>query len=229
MNDIEKIYDILVGQDYPRKLFKDLKNIKKTATGYIACCPFHEDKSPSFSIAGNKPVWNCFAGCGSGDWIQYLQKRDGKTFKEALELLAYDAGYTLEHAIDFPTLSRELIVTSALETAQGLFTQFLLAPQGVQALSYLHKRGYDDASVRSMELGFFPDYEEIHGYLSSHGFSEETIQECGFRTSGLGSSHLVTIPYRDKIGRIKGFIVRSIEDGVQPKYKFTYEIGRAHV
>lgn len=222
MNDIEKIYDILVGQDYPGKLFRDLKKLKRTSTGYIACCPFHEDKSPSFSISGTKPVWNCFAGCGSGDWIQYLQKKDGKSFKEALELLAYDAGYTLEHSTDFPTLSREIIKTSALESAQGLFSQLLFAPQGKEALSYLIQRGYDDNFIRSMELGFFPPYDEIHGYLSSHGFLEETIQECGFLTSGLGSTHLVTIPYRDKIGRVKGFIVRSIDDAVQPKYKFTY-------
>ncbi len=222
MNDIEKIYDILVGQDYPGKLFRDLKKLKRTATGYIACCPFHEDKSPSFSISGNKPVWNCFAGCGSGDWIQYLQKKEGKTFKEALEVLAYDAGYTLEHSTDFPTLSRDIIITSALESAQGLFTQLLFASQGKESLAYLLNRGYDDASIRAMELGYFPSYEEVHGYLSSHGFSEETIQECGFRTSGLGSTHLVTIPYRDKIGRVKGFIVRSIDNSIQPKYKFTY-------
>lgn len=222
MNDIEKIYDILLTQNYQRKLFGDLSKLKHSGTGLIACCPFHEDKSPSFSISGSKPVWNCFAGCGSGDWIQYLQKKDGKSIKEAIEFLAYEAGYILENSADSPTLSREIIVSSALETAQQFCKYLLFQQEAKHALNYLVNRGYTEDAIRSMELGFFPHYETIHKHLISHGFTEETIQECGLLTSGLGTTHLVTIPYRDRIGRMKGFIVRSIDDTIQPKYKFTY-------
>lgn len=223
MNDIEKIYDILIGQDYARTLFGDLAKIQSKGSGYIACCPFHEDKSPSFSISSSKPVWNCFAGCGSGDWIQYLQKRDGKTIKEAIEYLAHEAGYTPEHSVaDSPALSREILVSSAMEIVHGLCGSLLFEPQGKLALEYLTNRGYDSTAIKEMELGYFPAYDVVHQLLLKHGYSEETIQDCGFRTSGLGTTHIITIPYRDRIGRMKGFIVRAINDEVQPKYKFTY-------
>jgi DNA primase catalytic core len=222
MNDIEKIYDILLGQDYSRRLFSGLSKMKKTSSGYLACCPFHEDNNPSFSISTSKPVWNCFAGCGSGDWIQYLQKRDGKSIKEAIEYLAQAAGYTLGNINDSPTLSREIIVSSAMETIHVFCTKLLFEQEGSSTLNYLINRGYSTDAIRSMELGYFPAYEVVHQYLLTRGFSEETIQECGFRTSGLGTTHTITIPYRDRVGRMKGFIVRSYDDAVQPKYKFTY-------
>lgn len=223
MNDIEKIYDILIGQDYARTLFGDLAKIQSKASGYIACCPFHEDKSPSFSISSSKPVWNCFAGCGSGDWIQYLQKRNGISVREAIEYLAQEAGYTLENSTaDSPTVSREIHATAAMEIVHELCCNLLFEPQGQRALDYLKTRGYAIEAIKEMELGYFPSYDTVHQELLKQGYSEETIQDCGFRTSGLGTTHVITIPYRDRVGRMKGFIVRAIDDEVQPKYKFTY-------
>ena len=98
--DTDKIYEILLGRNYQETLFGDLTKFKKNGKSYLACCPFHDDTSPSFSIAVDKPVWNCFAGCGGGDWIEYLGKRNSLTFLEALNKLASDAGVELSGVND---------------------------------------------------------------------------------------------------------------------------------
>ena len=86
MRDIDEIYRILLAKNYQERLFSDLPKVKRSGRGYHACCPFHEDQHPSFSFAVDKPLWNCF-GCGEqGDWIAYLEKREGLTFQEALVL-----------------------------------------------------------------------------------------------------------------------------------------------
>jgi len=83
--EIEEIYDRLLARGYALTLFGDLDGKKKTGGGYMAVCPFHKWTSVklSFSFSMDKPVYHCF-GCGeSGDWIKYLDKKEGLPFQEA--------------------------------------------------------------------------------------------------------------------------------------------------
>lgn len=76
IKNLEKIFDILLKKNFQEVLFGNLRKFKKSGVGYMACCPFHKDHNPSFSIAKDKPLWNCF-GCGrSGNWLQYLEEKE---------------------------------------------------------------------------------------------------------------------------------------------------------
>lgn len=222
MNDIDQIYEILLRQEYQQELFGDLKKLKKSGSGYIACCPFHEDKNPSFSISGDKPVWNCFAGCGHGDWIEYIERKEGKSFREALHTLADAAHYTLQNNTELSPTPFSTIIDDIMETAYTFFSEQLHTTKKAQkARMYLEKRGYAPDKQEKMELGYYPSATEVRLFLQSRGFSDEYIDKSGLFTSGFGTTHSITIPYRDIVGRIKGFILRSIDDSVKPKYKFS--------
>ena len=92
--DIDQIESILLARNYQTELFGDLMSFKQEGEHYNAGCPFHNDNNPSFSISSDKPLWHCH-GCGeSGNWIQYLEKRDGLSTYQAIEYLAKAAGIT---------------------------------------------------------------------------------------------------------------------------------------
>jgi hypothetical protein len=104
MSDIQEIYNILLSKKYQKTLFAD---ILKNGVGVVnssdvmAKCPFHSDSTPSFSISLQEPIYYCF-GCGeSGDWLTYLQKRNGWDFKQALSFLASEAGKDLNNNYEF--------------------------------------------------------------------------------------------------------------------------------
>ena len=85
---LNSIYADLIANKYQRVLFGDLDKFKQLPSGqYKACCPFHENNSPALSIAPDKPVWYCFKCKTGGNWIQYLQKKEGLTYQQAFNKL----------------------------------------------------------------------------------------------------------------------------------------------
>jgi DNA primase len=94
---INSIYVELITRKYQRVLFGDLDKFKQLPSGqYKACCPFHENNSPAFSIASDKPVWYCFKCKTGGNWIQYLQKKEGLAYNQALgKLVEVAASYNM--------------------------------------------------------------------------------------------------------------------------------------
>jgi DNA primase catalytic core len=224
VNDIDQIYEILLGQDFQSELFGDLKKLKKTNSGYIACCPFHDDKTPSFSIDDEKPVWHCFAGCGNGNWIDYLTRKEGWSFREALEHLATAANYTLNTTTTPLSQldSQQKIIETVLEEAQNFFIHLLHnSNKADKVRQYISKRGYTPEIQSKMYIGYYPSQEVVKSHLIQKGFSNEAIQQSGLFTTGFGTTHTITIPYRDSLGRMKGFILRSIDEKTTPKYKFS--------
>lgn len=216
---IDEVYNRLLSIGYVETLFGSLDRFKHSGNGFIACCPFHNDKNPSFSIASDKPFWNCFAGCGSGDWIGYLMRKNGITFKEALTFLAKEAGLD---ALSVDTNDWQNRVSKALvfEEIQKIISENLFSTYGQLALTYLHSRGYSDTEIRSSGFGAIPPLTILSEALQRQGFDISVVRDA-FKTAGLGTEYTVSLPYRDTTGNIKGFIVRTTDKDVSPKYKFT--------
>jgi len=190
----------------------------------LALCPFHEDHKPSFSFASDKPLWYCF-GCGAGgDWIRYLERKESLEFREALDRLSRDAGVELKDGQqDKERWEKQTERATVLEIALDFFKKQLWTDRGKDVLHYLRKeRKYNDKEIESMELGLYPSRGELEDYLVNKGYSVNIINNIGLKTKGFGDTHKLVIPYRDPVGRLKGFIVRALDDQVEPKYLVSF-------
>lgn len=194
---------------------------------YQACCPFHNEKTPSFTVNEAKGFYHCF-GCGAhGDIIKFEMEANGLTFIEAVEKLAHKVGMQL------PKLNPESKEqaekrTSAydiMEMAAKFFEKNLRLPVGREALDYLYARGFDDGIITKFRLGFAPNNNGLKAQLSSKGISDAEMKELGLLTipeDKKRQSHdffrnRVMIPIMDKRGRVIAFGGR-VMDKSQPKY-----------
>ena len=131
--------------------------LKKAGANYKACCPFHDEKTPSFNVRPDKGFYHCF-GCGaSGDAISFLREFEGLGFTEAVEELAKRAG--LEVPYDQAArqeMQQARTLTDALDYASRFYHSALAGQQGAYARDYLKQRGLDDSIIQQYQLGFAP-------------------------------------------------------------------------
>jgi len=192
---------------------------------YIGLCPFHKEKTPSFSVVEDKGFYHCF-GCGAhGDVIGFAMQTASMTFPEAVEALARQAG------LDVPTQSpedrekveRQATLQAVTEAACAFFEEQLHAQQGREARLYLEGRGLDLATMRRFRLGFAPDRRDGLVRALAKRFPEALLIEGGLvRRSDEGESfdyfrRRMIFPIGDRQGRIIAFGGRVLGDG-QPKY-----------
>lgn len=223
--EINEIYERLLARDYALTLFGDLGQLKKSGRGYMALCPFHPDKSPSFSFSMEKPVFHCFSCGKSGDWLTYLMEKEGLEFKEALDRLAKEAGVELR-GHDREAWERDKAQANAWETAGDYFRTQLWEEEGRAVRDYLAGRGYSDNDIRGMELGLFTSAKELSAYLKSKGIKEAEAGPVLKALENITKAHKVVIAYRDPAGRIQGFIVRATAKDIKPKYLYTLGLRR---
>lgn len=192
---------------------------------YVLRCPECNQKEAYLYRDGLWITCNRLNNCGATTSIwDYLQKTKGLSNRETLELLARYAGVSL------PALSLAAEERFREENERAtLFEEFhrfcvtkLFSDDGAVSLEYLHQRGYSTEDIRTMHLGYYPAIHEVFLHLQTKGFSEDSIRNSGLTTKGLGDTHTIAIPYRDSVGKIKGFIVRTVAASVQPKYMFTW-------
>lgn len=211
MTETKEIYEILLNRNFQEILFGELEKFSKSGNEYTACCPFHDDKNPSFSISKDKPLWFCHSGCGGGDWINYLERRNGYSFIDAFKYLANAAGIDVGEDEILEEKNRHY---SLFEIAQEYFVKSLFSEDGTETLEYLQNRGYTEAQIRTMELGCYTSYDKTLSRLNSKGYSRNDINTAfkwlNFDGKLYREEYKVTIPYRDEIGRIKAFIGRLI-------------------
>lgn len=157
-------------------------------------------------------------GGESLDIISYIERRDNKTFIEAIKFLADSVGLKLPKG-DFneTEYKAKAIKKSILEEANSYFKFHLETVEKASKLrEYLYERGYNSEECKAMELGFAPPQTALRNYLTEKGYSTNEIEEAITLNKGIGSTHTLTIPYRAG-GEIKGFVVRTIT-GAEPKY-----------
>jgi len=191
-------------------------------------CPFHKEKTPSFTLNEEKGFYHCF-GCGAhGSAIDFLMQMDGLSFPEAVERLAQDAG--MEIPADSPEerarAERRQTLQDVTEKAARFFEQKLRMPEGRAALEYLKGRGLDDATIARFRLGFSPDGRGLlRGALSREGASDELMVGAGLliRPDDPGREPYdrfrgrVMFPITDRRGRVIAFGGRILGAG-EPKY-----------
>jgi DNA primase len=212
--------------------------LKKTGHDSLSgLCPFHQEKTPSFSVSPAKQVFYCF-GCGKGgDAITFLRELEHLTYVEALERLASQAGVTLRYEGDSPAerrrAERRIALHRANEEASGLYHRMLVdGKEGAEARTYLAERGIDPAAAEHFEIGYAPTYPDfLLRRLTSLG--PEILLEAGVATRGEDGTvrdrfrGRITFPVHDLQGRGVGIGARILPSdpraGEQAKYLNTAE------
>lgn len=189
-------------------------------------CPFHNEKTASFSVSDDKGFYHCF-GCGAhGDAIKFEMDAGGLTFPEAVEKLAHEAGMEVPASSpkERETEIRRASVYDVLETVCRYFEEQLYSPAGGHGLEYLRGRGLDDKIIRRFRLGFAPAGNALKAFLSRQNIPDETIKAAGVLTYPTDGRQpydyfrdRVMFPISDKRGRVIAFGGR-VMDKSEPKY-----------
>jgi len=204
---------------------------RKTQPGkgdYWACCPFHQEKSPSFHVDDRRNRYKCF-GCGaSGDHFKFLTETEGLNFPEAVERLAEQAGVALP-APDPQAAKREKKragLADVCEMAARFFQMEFSAPRGEHARSYALKRGFTLQTLAEFRFGYAPSTRDaLKKYLAERDVPEEVMVEAGLvikpdnsRPSYDRFRGRLMIPIQDDRGRVVAFGGRTLDPDGQPKY-----------
>ena len=204
------------------------RRVKLTRRGreYIGLCPFHNEKTPSFSVVEDKGFYHCF-GCGAhGDVIGFAMQTESLTFPEAVEQLARKAGLPVPQSTpeERQRAERAQTLQGAVEVACGFFEAQLREPGGVRAREYLAKRGLDESAWKRFRLGYAPDRSDALKRALELKFPEALLIEAGLlHKSDDGRAPFdyfrgrVIFPIGDRRGAIIAFGGRVLDD-TQPKY-----------
>jgi DNA primase len=185
MPSIEDFKETVKQQADIVRIIGDYIKLKKAgAQNYSGLCPFHGEKTPSFSVHATRQFYHCF-GCGvSGDVFSFVQKIENITFPEAVRLVAQKLGIPLPKATySSPAEAKEAKLRAQLfdvqERAAAFFQECLKRPEGARAREYLQARGLDDETIRSFRIGYAPDSGFLLRDRLAGEFSEEVLRESG--------------------------------------------------
>lgn len=188
---------------------------------YKALCPFHDERTPSFTVSSDKQFYHCF-GCGAhGTAVGFVMEHDGLEFPAAIEELATMAGLEVPREAGAQPVKKHDRLHAALGAAQAWFRRQLAASE--PARRYLKDRGFDKATVDEFGIGWAPDaWQGLSDHLKAEGFSETELEQAGLISLKNGRATdkfrgRVMFPIHDRRGRVIAFGGRIIGDG-QPKY-----------
>jgi DNA primase len=167
------------------RIVGDYVKLKKAgAQNYSGLCPFHSEKTPSFSVHATRQFYHCF-GCGaSGDVFSFVQKIENITFPEAVRAVAQKLGIALPKAsYSSPAEAKEAklrtVLLEAHERACAFFQEYLRRPEGAHAREYLAGRGLNDEMIKAFRIGFAPDSGFLLRDRLKGEFPEEVLRESG--------------------------------------------------
>jgi DNA primase len=203
--------------------------LKKTGKNHVGLCPFHAEKTPSFSVNPDKQIFHCF-GCGAGgDAFKFLELQEGMTFPDAVKQLAHRAGISLPDDRSFhkdkkAEDERAALLAIAAEAA-AYFSRELEGPAGAAARTYLVKRGVSEATIHHFTLGYSrPEWDGLLRHMKQKGFAPALLEKAGLivrRSEGDGHYDRfrgrIIFPIRDIGGNVIAFGGRVMDDSL-PKY-----------
>ncbi len=202
--------------------------LQRKGSSYFGLCPFHNEKSPSFSVSPGKQMYYCF-GCGAGGNVfTFIMEYENYTFPEALKMLADRAGITLpEQEYSQEEKKKRDLRTSVLEInkmAAKYFYYQLRSEQGTRAMKYLKDRQLSDETIKHFGLGYAGHYSDaLYRYLKKQGISDQLLKESGLmqvnEKQGMYDKfwNRVMFPIMDVNNKVIGFGGRVMGDG-KPKY-----------
>lgn len=200
--------------------------LKRRGRNLVGLCPFHGEKTPSFTLYPENNSFYCF-GCGAGgNVITFIQKIENLDYVDAVKLLAQRAGMRLPDTGEDDAASRmRTHILEANREAARLYHQALYSPAGKDALAYYHSRGYTDKTIRHFGLGWAPDsFHFLIDGLRQKGFRDEVLQAAFLAKRSQKNGRLfdifrnrVIIPIIDVRGNVVAFGGRVLDDS-KPKY-----------
>ncbi len=207
-------------------------DLKKKGRSYWGCCPFHNEKTPSFHVEPTRQMYKCF-GCGAaGDVIRFVMETKGLSFMETVEDLGLRVGITVERDEKYQRggYSMKKSCYQAGGLAMEYYKHVLFTPHGEQALNYLKQRGMSEDTIRRFNIGYAPDsWDALIKVFNKRGMPIEAAEKCGLvvrRNNGSGYYDRfrgrVMFPIIDLSGEVIGFGGRIIGEG-EPKYLNTSE------
>lgn len=217
---------------------KDKNDIVSVVSGYMSltrkgrhhwgCCPFHNEKTPSFSVNEDLQIYKCF-GCGAaGDVIKFVQERERTDFNGAIHILADRVGMEVPRfgKADTEADKKRDELVAIMKAAQEFFVKNLREPMAAPAREYIAKRGLSKGVIESFGLGYAPaGWENLKTYLTGLGFAVEKINETGLlsvnnekKTYYDKFRNRIMYPIIDEKGNIISFGGRIIDPNDQPKY-----------
>ncbi|MDD4766547.1 MAG: DNA primase [Desulfotomaculaceae bacterium] len=201
--------------------------LKKKGKSYTGLCPFHDDRTPSFTVTPGKQIFHCF-GCNvGGDVFKFLMLKENLTFSEAVKTLAEQAGIVLP-ADDNPAARKRDAKRERLKKANNLAKDFFINnlqhQEAAAAKHYLQGRGLSPEVLEGFQIGFaLPGWQSLLDYLGKKGCRQQDLVEAGLAVSGETGRcydrfrNRIMFPIWDAAGRIVGFGGRVLDDTL-PKY-----------
>lgn len=200
--------------------------LKRSGRNYFGLCPFHNEKSPSFSVSPEKQIFHCF-GCGvGGNVFTFLTKIEGINFVEAVQNLAERANIqlpTLENNLDSKKEALKSKVYQVNEFTANYYHENLYKPESKIAQEYIKKRKLSNETLKSFKIGFSGKFDELYKELKKQGFEEREILESGLVNKNDRGQHIdryrnrLMFPICDVRGRVIAFGGRVLDDS-KPKY-----------
>ncbi|MBC7933060.1 MAG: DNA primase [Rubrivivax sp.] len=213
------------------RVVSDYVSVKKKGTNWMACCPFHQEKSPSFSVSPSKDIFYCF-GCGKGGSVfNFVMEMERVTFPEAIRIVAEKAGVALPVMVEdkkFEERRKEADEVIQLNSWALEFWEGQLQDEGAEAQAareYVEGRGLTDETRRVFRLGYAPNsWDALGNHLKSKGASIGQIERSGLVVKKDAGGYYdrfrgrLIFPVLDAQGRPVAFGARAMRAGDEPKY-----------
>jgi DNA primase len=215
-------------------------DLRRQGARYVGLCPFHEERTPSFSVEPQEKLYHCF-GCGvGGDVIKFVEEKEGVGFAEAVELLADRYGVELEREQEDPQAERRRErrrrLEQLLDRTASFYANFLWeSKEAAKARDYLAGRGLREGVLRGFGVGFAPSaWDKILVRGQQAGFGVEELRSVGLAQRGRSGGEYdrfrerIMFPIRDRRGRVLGFGGRAMRPDQGAKYVNTAETDFFH-
>lgn len=200
--------------------------LKRSGRNYFGLCPFHNEKSPSFSVSPDKQIFHCF-GCGvGGNVFHFVSKIEGINFKESVEILAERASIvlpTLESDTDNKLQQLKAKVYEINKETAYFYHENLYKPTAKLAQEYVKKRKLDNATLKNFVIGYSGNFDDLYKFLKQKGFADQEILASGLVNQNDKGRFIdrfrnrLMFPIQDVRGRFIAFGGRVLDDS-KPKY-----------
>ena len=200
--------------------------LKRSGRNFFGLCPFHKEKSPSFSVSPDKQIFHCF-GCGvGGNVIHFVSKIENISFVETMELLANRAGITLptlNNNEDDKTLRLKSRVYEINEAVAQFYHENLYKPTSKTAQEYVKKRRLDNKTLKTFSIGYSGNFDDTYKFLKNKGFTDEEILASSLVARSKNGGFIdkfrnrLMFPIKDVRDRVIAFGGRVLDDS-KPKY-----------
>ncbi len=215
-------------------------DLRRQGTRWVGLCPFHEERTPSFSVDAQEKLYHCF-GCGvGGDTIKFIEEKEGLGFAEAVELLADRYGVELEREREDPQAEakrqQRRRLGELLDRTAVFYTSYLWdSDEAAKAREYMAERGLGEEVLRAFGVGFAPSaWDKVLLRGQRAGFKVEELRGVGLAQKGRGGGEYdrfrsrIMFPIRDRRGRTLGFGGRAMRSDQGAKYVNTAETDFFH-